>query len=421
MEESQRLEFKQSPPDSWSDSERAELRKDAVAMANGGGGIIIYGLSENEQGRACSICPLADATSLKSRIESILISNIEPPFRKIGIRILDVKGDDVILLKVDAPDSPPNCVCNGEWNRRYPIRQGRDTRPMSHGEIRDALLSDRMLREVSRIAQLVESGNFTNSIDPTSELTSRQLLSISDPELFAQAALEDFCRNAGGRPYLRITGIPDPLGSRVELQDIEAELRTLLSALPGARRQGWFLGHDLEIKRIPVGLSARDQFLESVVVVFWNGAVVFDIPLDTSGATWGYEKYSNEGEKILNPRCFIEPIICMLALIKAISGIRSKIGECQFEIEFLNAESLTVTPCSTSSPAVIFRCGEGNSDHFSSIDCDRVLISGSPFLSNEINKTLARKIVLEVFAELNIVIHVGHIPMEEDRFEILND
>ncbi|MCZ6835657.1 MAG: putative DNA binding domain-containing protein [Planctomycetota bacterium] len=419
VEENQKLEYKRSPPDSWPDKEKSELRKDAAAMANGGGGIIIYGIDEDKEGRAESLCSLSDAVELKSRIESILISNIEPPFRRIGIRILDVDEAQILLLRVDNPIDPPHCVFMGEWNRRYPIRQGRDTRPMSHGEIREAMRSDQVLREISQIRGLIEQGGVIGRVDPTAVLTSREILSITDSELFAKASLEEFSRNSIGRPYLRIAGIPNPLGEESILRSNEDELRSLLSSPPGARRQGWYLSGDNDIKRLPVGLSVIDKYTETALSFYWNGAVVFDTPLDTTGATWAYKELAEEGETILNPRCFVEPIVCVLALLKKISGMLPSIIDFRFAVDFVHAQGITVTPCSIRSPAMMFRHGSVDSNAFATIDQDRVQTFTSPFKPSEITEELANQVIVELFAELNINIRSQNIPIEDEIFEVL--
>lgn len=57
------MDFKEAVANGWNDKKKNELRKDVVALANGGGGLIVYGIAEDI---ACSLFTLW--RTIKTRI-----------------------------------------------------------------------------------------------------------------------------------------------------------------------------------------------------------------------------------------------------------------------------------------------------------------------------------------------------------------
>lgn len=75
LQEDTSLEFK-----SRLDSDAAELARDVCALANGGGGLILYGVEERE-GRASGIPGIHDADAAGVRIDQILRERCDLPPR----------------------------------------------------------------------------------------------------------------------------------------------------------------------------------------------------------------------------------------------------------------------------------------------------------------------------------------------------
>lgn len=91
IEESQQLEFKQRAHDLGVDREKLEFAKDISAMANGGGGVILYGVRTERDaavGRDVSVrvTPLLAGDITVAQLESVARDWIYPPQRTLEIR-----------------------------------------------------------------------------------------------------------------------------------------------------------------------------------------------------------------------------------------------------------------------------------------------------------------------------------------------
>lgn len=117
--------------------ERLEALKDLTAMANGGGGSIIFGMDEGpgEFPVAAGVRPLSDR-SLPGRLEDILRDGVRPPLlAETGV----IEHDDGFVLVADVQPSPlgPYMV-QAYGNLQYHRRVGRRTEPMTEQQVRDA-------------------------------------------------------------------------------------------------------------------------------------------------------------------------------------------------------------------------------------------------------------------------------------------
>lgn len=114
---------------------RVEAMKDLSGMGNGGGGTILVGIDEDPPGVPKTIVPITDH-SLPTRLEDIVRSTIRPPLLATYQRI-DVPGG--FALSIDVMRSPlgPYMV-EGLGQRRFFVRIGQSTEPMSEQQVRDA-------------------------------------------------------------------------------------------------------------------------------------------------------------------------------------------------------------------------------------------------------------------------------------------
>ena len=120
VQESRSIEFKAKLV--WeTDSDKKEFLADVSALANGGGGDLIFGIEE-DQGAASAVIGLDsfDLDKDRLRIESILRDGIAP--RIVGIRVQPVvlsNGRMAIIVRVPNSLNRPHMVVFKRWSRFY--------------------------------------------------------------------------------------------------------------------------------------------------------------------------------------------------------------------------------------------------------------------------------------------------------------
>lgn len=138
IEEGQRLEFKRQL-DLETAKQRSEACKDASGLANSQGGLLIYGIEEEEQddGRRIptSATPLDDGNA-RSRLEDVLDSAVHPSLN-MEARQIETDGGYFLVLRVLPRLGAPHMV-DGYGEMRFYLRAGLKTRPMSQREIETA-------------------------------------------------------------------------------------------------------------------------------------------------------------------------------------------------------------------------------------------------------------------------------------------
>jgi hypothetical protein len=132
-EEGLNLEFKQAE----AIEDTKEIAKDVAAMANAGGGIIIYGIEEQEH-RAFAISFIDGQEYSKERLDQIISGNISRRIPDVKIYPIRIGGDlqqTIYLVKI--PESPlaPH-MTHGKYYRRYNFT----TMTMAEYEVRNAYM-----------------------------------------------------------------------------------------------------------------------------------------------------------------------------------------------------------------------------------------------------------------------------------------
>ena len=131
--EHQRLDFKRELPGDTKDSRREHAR-DVAAMANGGGGLLIFGVAEEDDAAAeITPVPLGDEVT---RLRQVTNSLLEP-YLHLEIEEVEV-GDDpgqgVIVVSVPSSARRPFAVVEGS-RLGYFRRTGRNRHPMDEAEV----------------------------------------------------------------------------------------------------------------------------------------------------------------------------------------------------------------------------------------------------------------------------------------------
>lgn len=144
--ESDDLDWKQALPVDV-DKKQKEFAKDVAAMANTGGGLIIYGVREDKE-RAVEITPVSTAERERERLRALATRHVRPLIGGIEIVPLSADEDDddgIIAVFVPASPDAPHVI--GERNEMgVPFRHGAHTEWMSEYQIERAY-RDRFSRQ----------------------------------------------------------------------------------------------------------------------------------------------------------------------------------------------------------------------------------------------------------------------------------
>lgn len=148
-------------PQKQKENARYELAKDIAAMANSGGGMIVYGVGEKTTDGRTVAGSLTTGLNVSSddekRIHQVAFSSVQPPVVGLELRSLSPKDrpeDSVLVLKIpDSLDAPHLVVAKGDGGYfQAPWRSGPETFFMSERQLADAYRR----REQSRREQVAE-------------------------------------------------------------------------------------------------------------------------------------------------------------------------------------------------------------------------------------------------------------------------
>lgn len=171
VEESQRLEYKQELNLSTK-AEKREAAKDVSGLANAEGGLLVYGVSEEElpDGRRLpsAATPLQDG-GLQAQIEDVLDGSVTPRLN-YEARTLETDGGFFLLIHVYPRAGVPHMV-DAYGDLRCHIRAGLSTRPMQHRELEAAFAtardaSSRVMRRLGRVSLAIAPEGVTKGPDP---------------------------------------------------------------------------------------------------------------------------------------------------------------------------------------------------------------------------------------------------------------
>lgn len=149
------------------DKEKKEFCADVTALANTRGGDIIFGISEDNQKMPVEICGVfldQNEDKIKTQINQILRSKVSPKLQDVDIRVLDLDGKQVMILRVGESIFSPHGVDYGNHYRFY-IRNINSKDPMDVEELRGKFLESQSLEKQmdefvsSRLADIASNQN----------------------------------------------------------------------------------------------------------------------------------------------------------------------------------------------------------------------------------------------------------------------
>ncbi|MBK8245559.1 MAG: ATP-binding protein [Saprospiraceae bacterium] len=141
LEESINIEFKSAQALSKDNSVKKEISKDISAFANSDGGLIFYGINE-ENHIATSVSFIDGNTFTKEWLENVIISNIQPKI--IDLKIFPIRFNNdfsqtVYVVKIPNSNSSPHINGDKKYYRRFNFQSV----PMEEYEIRNLYLRQR--------------------------------------------------------------------------------------------------------------------------------------------------------------------------------------------------------------------------------------------------------------------------------------
>ncbi|MCZ9635002.1 ATP-binding protein [Rhodococcus sp. BH5] len=105
---------------------QSDFPKDIAAMANSGGGVIVYGITETQKA-ATGRRDVGELTEqLERALRSAAVTAISPPVFGLDIHQIGTSGNQVVAIVVDASVDGPHLIYRGEYFGA-PIRNDADT------------------------------------------------------------------------------------------------------------------------------------------------------------------------------------------------------------------------------------------------------------------------------------------------------
>lgn len=138
LEETADFDMKRVVPNLKEDKSKQEIAKDIAAMANSGGGWIIYGVGEGASDIAESIHPCKWTATEEQQMLNIAYTKIDPPV--VGLEFNKIscgENSDKKLVLMHIPDSAdaPHFARAEKNNFSAPRRNGPHTNPMTYRDI----------------------------------------------------------------------------------------------------------------------------------------------------------------------------------------------------------------------------------------------------------------------------------------------
>lgn len=133
VEENIHLDYKAAGALDKDDRKRSEITKDVSAFANSDGGIIVYGVSEEDH-KPKRICPIDGRIYTKEWLENV-IQLIQPRIENVmiyPIRVDDI-GQSIYVVKIPRSGDAPHMAKDKRYYKRFNFK----SEPMEDYEVKD--------------------------------------------------------------------------------------------------------------------------------------------------------------------------------------------------------------------------------------------------------------------------------------------
>jgi hypothetical protein len=113
---------------------QTDFPKDVAAMANSGGGIIVFGVRESQKAATERIDSGELDEAHERALRSVAITAVSPPLFGLGIHRLGTDGDRAVVVEVPASADGPHLIYKNEYFGA-PVRNDADTVWMKERQI----------------------------------------------------------------------------------------------------------------------------------------------------------------------------------------------------------------------------------------------------------------------------------------------
>jgi hypothetical protein len=325
--EDSRLEFKREL-NLESDGQKAEAERDALGMANGGGGYIIYGIAEAElddgSTAADELTPIEDG-ALYDRLNNVLDSRGEPSLPFELHRIEAGNGGWFFILEV-LPHLRPHRGSDG----RYRLRRNARVRLMSEPEVAEAY-RERLVRQAAALQLLPAEHDHADD-------ARRQHRELIDGVFALYQAETGSNRDPG---WLSVLAIPlDARETIIDPMRVDpADIWEISQRMEGRwRREEAPLTH-YHLRRTVAGLHAqlpdRDDTYPRYLVRYWrNGVAEFGDLLEPM--------FPDEGGLVIPSAAIVEYVHDFLLLARHVYHLVGYDGNVEAEARLENIEGYTL-------------------------------------------------------------------------------
>lgn len=149
VEETAELDWKGNSPLDWTD--KGELAKDLAAMANNGGGLLVFGVTERKKiKRAGARVDIELTDHLERHIRQVGAALVMPPLLSLEVTQLGTEPPRAVAVQVPVSEDLPHLIVRKDALFGAPVRNGPDTRWMSEREIEQGYRARFELRRQGR-------------------------------------------------------------------------------------------------------------------------------------------------------------------------------------------------------------------------------------------------------------------------------
>ena len=168
LEEKTDLDFKLTPP-AAADLSRSDLAKDIAAMANSGGGMLLFGVrdSASRASEAPGISPDLTLDTYLRDIRRVALNRISPPILNVQLAAFNDGDRHALAVLIPVTEDGPHLIFNGD-NFKAPYRNGPDTAWMNERML-EAAYRARFAAKQSAMRSLREIVNQAIDGRPTAE------------------------------------------------------------------------------------------------------------------------------------------------------------------------------------------------------------------------------------------------------------